>query len=90
MFGDLVNDDLYGGTGDDAMEGEEGTDELYGGPGSNFIDATAFFGVDGVDSVNGGDGFDVCVVNEIDAPVVNCERIETEADLTAATAAGAR
>jgi hypothetical protein len=46
--------------------------------------------VDTPDLVNGGDGFDVCKVNENDAPVVNCERIETVPDPTGTTVAGAR
>jgi hypothetical protein len=28
--------------------------------------------------VDGGDGYDVCIVNENDTPVVNCERIQIE------------
>jgi hypothetical protein len=61
-----------------------------GGPDNDFIDADNFESVGTPDLVNGGDGFDVCKVNENDAPVVNCERIETESDPTAASAAGAR
>ena len=87
---DLGNDVMNGGGGPDRMEGNEGTDELYGGPDNDFIDADNFESVGTPDLVNGGDGFDVCIVNENDAPVVNCERIETESDPTAASAAGAR
>jgi Ca2+-binding RTX toxin-like protein len=90
MFGENGNDELYGGTGDDGMEGDEGTDEHYGGPGNDFIDAADLESVDTPDLVNGGDGFDVCKVNENDAPVVNCERIETVPDPTGTTVAGAR
>ena len=68
MFGYLGDDKLYGGTGDDAMEGDEGTDEHYGGPDNDFIDAAIFESVDTPDLVNGGDGYDVCIVNENDDP----------------------
>ena len=90
MFGGPGDDDLYGGNGDDAIAGEEGADEHYGGPDNDFIDATDSFAEDDPDSVDGGGGFDTCIVNENDTPVVTCERIETPPNLAAATAAGAR
>ena len=79
-----------GGTGDHGMVGEEGADEPYGGPDNDFIDAAGSESVGTPDLVDGGDGYDVCRVNENDAPVVNCERIETLPDPTPVTAAGAR
>ena len=90
MLGYLGDDKLYGGTGDDGMAGEEGSDEHYGGPDKDYIDAAFFESVDTPDLVNGGDGYDVCIVNENHDPVVNCERIETLPDPTPVTAAGAR
>lgn len=90
MFGGVGNDELYGGTGDDAMADEEGTDELYGGPDNDFIDASDFMPVDGPDVVNGGDGFDTCIVDGNDT-VSNCEDTHPpEEFLTATSAASAR
>lgn len=75
MFGDDGNDKLFGAPGDDGMAGGAGADEHYGGPGNDFIDAAEFDPVNAPDLVNGGDGYDVCIVSENDT-VVNCERIE--------------
>ena len=69
--------------------GEEGTDEHHGGPDNDFIDAAEFESVDTPDLVDGGDGFDTCIVNDNDT-VENCERIETEDDPPATSAVGAR
>jgi Ca2+-binding RTX toxin-like protein len=88
MFGDEGDDLIFGGNGNDSMEGEEGEDELYGGPHDDFLDAADDETVNTPDLVNGGLGFDVCVVNENDA-VFNCERIEEEPNPTLMSAASA-
>jgi Ca2+-binding RTX toxin-like protein len=77
MFGGTDNDKINGGEGEDGLAGEEGSDQHYGGEDDDFIDAALHETVNTPDLVDGGAGFDVCLVNENDTPVVNCERIQT-------------
>jgi Ca2+-binding RTX toxin-like protein len=86
MYGDEGNDKIFGGPDEDYMEGEQGADELYGGAEDDFLDAADQETMDTPDTVNGGLGFDVCVVNENDR-VFNCERTETSPNPTLPTAA---
>jgi Ca2+-binding RTX toxin-like protein len=82
MSGGPGSDKLFGGTGDDALAGDEGSDELYGGPDNDFINAGDFGKfppVDEPDLVDGGEGFDTCLVGENDT-AVNCEKIEPVTD----------
>jgi Ca2+-binding RTX toxin-like protein len=75
MRGGPGEDELYGGTGDDSMSGDEGADEMRGGADSDFLFATVFT-EEQPDVVDGGDGFDQCIVDANDT-VRNCERTET-------------
>jgi Ca2+-binding RTX toxin-like protein len=88
MYGDEGNDKLFGGPDEDEMEGEEGADELYGGPDDDWIDAADEETADTPDTVNGGLGFDVCIVNQNDR-VFNCEAISPYPNPTPAAAARA-
>jgi Ca2+-binding RTX toxin-like protein len=89
MFGGPGNDRLSGGSGKDGMEGQQGSDVLKGGPQDDRIDAAVEETVGTPDTVNGGNGFDFCIVNENDT-VANCERTQTEPNPTAASAASSK
>jgi Ca2+-binding RTX toxin-like protein len=78
MSGDLGNDILYGGPGQDGMRGDEGTDELYGGRNKDFIDAVNNESPgtgDAPDLVDCGNGFDTAWVYPNDRVRANCEDV---------------
>jgi hypothetical protein len=90
MFGSLGKDKLFGGPGDDAMEGEEDTDEHFGGRGSDLIDAAAneTFATDAPDLVDCGRDGDRAIVRSHDIVRANCEDVDVERTATAATSSG--
>ncbi|NQV80032.1 MAG: calcium-binding protein, partial [Alphaproteobacteria bacterium] len=58
---------LYGGTGDDELEGDDGNDTLYGGTGDDEIEGGSgddiIIGGDGADILEGGWGHDIFMYN---------------------------
>lgn len=75
-------DDLVdGGSGDDLVRGNDGNDYVTGFTGSDILEAGGgsdfIYAADGeFDSVSGGPGYDVCVVDEED-DVTGCEEVYT-------------
>ena len=70
----------YGGEDDDFLGGGIGRDRIYGGPGNDTLDATRhLWRVDTTiaDFIDGGDGFDTCILNVGDR-AVNCEDVTVE------------
>lgn len=67
---------IYGLGGDDRIWGGKGADSIYGGRGKDRLhDFHA-----GNDSINGGPGFDKCVVDSKDAAdAVSCEKVVVKA-----------
>lgn len=65
LYGGLGNDTLDGRGGDDSLYGEEGSDSLIGGAGSDLLDggtqADTLDGGDGADTLIGGAGDDVLI-----------------------------
>jgi len=51
IVGDIGNDDIGGGSGDDWLEGDAGADYIYGGQGADFMD-----GGDGADHIYDQEG----------------------------------
>ena len=85
LIGGTGSDQVHGGAGHDWLQGglgndrvvdtSTGADELYGGEGDDSLDADNAQAVaHKPDFVDGGDGFDVCTVDEEDE-VVNCEDV---------------
>ena len=75
LYGGEGEDELYGGQGDDRIFGGDGEDELEGEEGNDYVFAA---GDDGAsDDVEGGAGFDTCVVDETDS-VSECENVVTQ------------
>ena len=67
----------YGGEGNDYLGGGVGKDKIYGGPGDDSLDTTRFlWRIDTtiVDYIDGGDGFDTCILGVRDR-AVNCEDV---------------
>jgi len=72
-------DDLYGGAGNDLLDGGNGRDDLYGGAGNDTLD-----GGNGNDDMYGGSGADTFVFGAGRDTVEGVEsedRIELDADL---------
>src|SRR5690606_23177235 len=58
LYGGAGNDTLDGGTGNDKLYGDSGNDTLNGGSGNDYLDGGA-----GNDTLNGGSGNDTLVWN---------------------------
>jgi Ca2+-binding RTX toxin-like protein len=87
ICGKLGNDSISGGPGDDTIRGDGGDDDLDGGPGNDVVSGdtrndTVAGGTgkdvlvggddDEIDKIDGGSGFDDCVVSKGD-DARNCE-----------------
>ncbi len=77
IIGDSGMDQAYGGAGNDRINLGAGHDHAWGNDGDDRIDVSD--GVDekgNVEEINGGDGFDTCVIDRAPGDaVVNCEKI---------------
>ena len=73
MFGDEGPDKIWGGGGDDSIEGEEGRDVMSGGGGNDYIDAVDD-DTQAADVVRCGKGFDRFSARSEDTVDDNCEK----------------
>lgn len=85
LFGGLHNDVLYGEAGDDVILGDDGSDRLLdGGLGNDSIrggngDDTVFFRVgEGVDTIDGGVGFDSLTIEVTSSQLTAAIRADFE------------
>lgn len=73
---EVCGDDVFsGGPGDDHIAAGAGSDRALGGPGDDSVSVVDVSGSRDADFVNGGDGFDTCVVDQFDT-YKNCEVVE--------------
>jgi Ca2+-binding RTX toxin-like protein len=74
FFGDPGNDEMFGGDGNDYLEGEEGRDKFFGGDGKDYLDAIND-DTDGTkDKLDCGLGFDRYSARAGDVVADNCEK----------------
>ena len=74
FFGDEGPDEMYGGGGDDYLEGEQGRDRMFGGSGRDYLDAINDDSKGTADKLDCGKGFDRYSAKPEDDVAGNCER----------------
>lgn len=73
IFGGEGNDALFGNDDNDEIFGDAGNDEIFGDAGDDYLFSA---GDNEADAVEGGLGFDTCVVDQQDS-VSGCENVIT-------------
>jgi Ca2+-binding RTX toxin-like protein len=74
FFGDAGNDEMFGGRGNDYLEGEEGRDKFFGGDGKDYLDAINDDTKGTKDKLDCGRGFDRYSALAEDVIADNCEK----------------